>query len=154
MRLPYLVALTPRYGKVLGVYHFYPIVSNLQGNILRSQDLLYYQYMIAHHPPQSLQGVLWSVNVQQLDMQKDKEYIIHQLLNYGTMPELRWLFTTYSKKEIVDTFVQQPAKIYFKQTYFFVKNCLLSLSHINLDEQNYVTSISGPVRQRTASSIS
>ena len=126
----------------------------LSSIFLICQGLLYYVYMISTHPPASLQGVLWSVNVQQLDMQKDKEYIIHQLLNYGTMEELKWLFTTYSKKEIIETFVKQPAKIYFKQTYFFVKNCLLSLSHINLDEQNYVTSISGPVRQRTANSIS
>jgi len=115
--------------------------------------MLYYIYMVSTHPPQSLQGVLWSVNVQQLDMQKDKEYIIHQLLNYGTMEELKWLFTTYGKSIIADCFFNHPMKIYPRSVFCFVTRFLFPIPPHALDEQDYVTSISGPVRQRTANRI-
>ncbi len=43
--------------------------------------------------------------------------------------------------------------VYFKQPFHFIKNYLLPLRNVPLDEQDYVTSISGPIRQRTASRI-
>ncbi|MFH0749756.1 MAG: hypothetical protein V1917_02455 [Candidatus Gottesmanbacteria bacterium] len=110
--------------------------------------------MLTNHPPAFLQPYLWSTNVQQINIQKDKWYIIHQLLYYGNIKELQWLFSTYSQKEIVDTFIKQPAKMYSSQAYLFVKNYLLSLSRIHLNKDDYVTSISGPVRQRASDHIS
>lgn len=102
------------------------------------------------HPPKNLQGILWSVDVDRLDIEKNKGYIIHQVLLYGTLEEIRWLFQTYTKKVIQDIFVNQPAKMYPKEYYQFIKNNILSLTNLKLDEHQYITSISGPVRQRTA----
>ncbi|MBI5619900.1 hypothetical protein HY950_02985 [Candidatus Gottesmanbacteria bacterium] len=102
------------------------------------------------HPPKSLQPFLWSTAVNLLDLKRDKSYIIHQLLLYGTFKELRWLFTTYPKREIVDVFIHQPIRMYPRDMYVFVKNHLLSLFHVQLDEHKYVTSISGPVKPRAA----
>ena len=100
------------------------------------------------HPPKSLQAILWSVDVSQLDVQKDKYYIIHQVLIYGTFDELRWLFRIYGVREVVKVFVQEPARWYSKKAFHFVKNYLLPLRNKQLYEEDYVTSIHGPIRQR------
>lgn len=103
--------------------------------------------------PQRLQSVLWSTDVKLLDIEKDKGYIIHQVLIYGTFREIKWLFQTYSKKEIIDVFVKSPSKNYPKEVYYFIKNYLLNLKNISLSEDNYVTSILGPIRQRAADNL-
>lgn len=105
------------------------------------------------HPPKSLKGTLWSHDVNQLDLTKHRAYIIHQVLTFGTMDQLKWLFKTYQKREIIDTFVHQPMKMYPKHIYWFTKNHLLNLQNTPLDEQNYVTSLFGPTRPRAAASI-
>lgn len=105
------------------------------------------------HPPKNLQAILWSVDVNQLDLEKDKGYIISQILLYGDLDELKWLFTAYGQKGVTDVFLKQPMKMYFKQPFHFIKNHLLPLANTPLDEEDYVTSIFGPVRQRTANSV-
>ncbi len=105
------------------------------------------------HPPKDLQAILWSSDVNQLNLKKDKGYIISQVLQYGDLSEIRWLFTTYGRKAITEEFLRHPIKIYFKKPFYFIKNHLLSLANIPLDEEDYVTSISGSIRQRTANSI-
>jgi len=102
--------------------------------------------------PKSLQWVLWSANVNHLDKEKDKYYIIHQILIYGGIEEIKWLFSNHSKKEIVDVFLQ-PYKNYPKKIFYFVKNFILNLKNKKIDEDAYVTSIYGPIRRRTARSF-
>ncbi|MBI5123337.1 hypothetical protein HZA75_05770 [Candidatus Roizmanbacteria bacterium] len=98
--------------------------------------------------PKRLQPVLWSTDVSKLDLQKDKYYIIHQILIYGRMEEINWLFKNYSKKEIIEIFLQ-PYKNYPRFIFYFVKNYLLGCQDRQLNEDAYVTSISGPVKPRT-----
>ncbi len=103
--------------------------------------------------PKKLQPILWSTDIKLLDIEKHKGYIIHQVLLYGTFEELQWLFDTYSKEEIIDTFINHPSRMYSKSAFYFIKNFILSLKQKKLTEDNYVTSISGPIRQRAAKSI-
>lgn len=103
--------------------------------------------------PKRLQAVLWSADIDKLDKERDKYYIIHQVLIYGTLDELRWLFHTYGIKEIVRVFVHEPARLYPKKVYYFIKNFVLPLRKKKLYEEKYVTSIYGPIRQRTQRSI-
>jgi len=103
--------------------------------------------------PKKLQPILWSTNVELLDIERDKRYIINQVLIYGTLDEIKWLFDAYSKREVVRVFLTRPSKQYPKEVYYFIKNFILSLKDKILDEQDYVTSISGPTRQRAARSI-
>lgn len=103
--------------------------------------------------PKSLQPILWSTDVKKLDLSRDKGYIIHQVLIYGTLAEIRWLFSTYTKSQVIKVFLSHPVKLYPKKIYAFVKNYLLGLSQVILDTEDYVTSIFGPVRQRTADRI-
>ncbi len=103
--------------------------------------------------PKKLQPILWSTNVELLDIQKHKGYIIHQVLLYGTFEELQWLFDTYPRDEIINTFINQPSRMYSKSAFYFIKNFILGLKQKKLTEDDYVTSISGPIRQRAARSL-
>jgi hypothetical protein len=89
--------------------------------------------------PKSFQGILWSVNVKNLDLEKDKVYIIHQVLMYGNLKQIRWLFQVYGKKEIRRVFEETPMKIYSPQCFNFVKNIILNLKEKSLPTDKYIT---------------
>lgn len=92
--------------------------------------------------PKNLQGTLWSKSVAKLDLQIDKKnYIIHQILAYGTWEQTRWLFRTYPKSEIIKTFISHPTKDYLPASFHFVKEILLKIPR-RLNESLYVRSIS------------
>lgn len=88
--------------------------------------------------PKWLQPTLWSVRVDQLDIQKDKVYIINQVLAYGGIRELKWLFKNYSLQTIKEVFLHHPIKTYRAPTFNFVKEILLDLEDVNLIKQKYV----------------
>lgn len=88
----------------------------------------------------SLQGVLWSKNVGLLDLEKDKIYIIHQILSYGDVKEIRWLFGVYPRKEITQVFFRFPRKVYQPSVFNFVKIFILGLKDQFIDESQYVKS--------------
>lgn len=56
--------------------------------------------------------LFWSKDVHSLDSTQDKPYIIHQTLAYGTLEDMHWLFQTYPKQVIIDTFMKYPIKTY------------------------------------------
>jgi len=91
--------------------------------------------------PYRLQGILWSVNVKNLDLEKDKNYIIHQVLMYGDLNEIKWLFKVYSKKEIRNVFEEAPRKIYSPQAFNFIKNIILDLKRKSISPQKYVATL-------------
>ena len=88
--------------------------------------------------PLSIQGVLWSKAAFKLDCQKDKNYIIHQVLSYGTWEHVRWLFDTYGHDEIKNVFLQYPAKNYTEKSFHFFSNIVLEIAPDGLDIKNYV----------------
>lgn len=90
------------------------------------------------HPPKALQGVLWSCAVEKLDLEKDKAYIVNQILAFGVMEELRWLFKMYPKAVIADVFVNHPLKEYTRPAFNFAKNILLELEDKELPLYRYV----------------
>jgi len=85
----------------------------------------------------SLQAILWSKKLSKLNLKKDKVYIIHQILAYGSLKDLAWLFKTFPKKEIIELFRRYPQKIYTKSQFNFAKNILLNLK-TTLDEKKYL----------------
>ncbi len=100
--------------------------------------------------PKKLQPVLWSTNVNLLDSERDKYYIIHQVLIYGTFEDLKWLFEHYERQEIINVFLNKPYKNYPRNVFYFVKNYILDCENSRIDEDDYVTSIHGPVRPRAS----
>ena len=91
--------------------------------------------------PKSFQDILWSVNVKNLDLEKDKVYIIHQVLMYGTLEQIRWLFNVYGKKRIRGVFLREPQRIYNPPTLFFIKNFILDLKNVSINKEKYVSTI-------------
>ena len=98
--------------------------------------------------PRSLQPILWSCDVGDLNLKKHKDYIINQVLMHGTFKQLKWLFDIYSKKELANSFLKTPQKVYTKPAFCFAKNFLLNLTNVKIDEEQYVISFYGPTRPR------
>jgi len=68
---------------------------------------------------QKLQNVLWSYDVRDLDVARDKKYIITQVLNYGTWQDLKLLYKLYPEKDIKKV-VSHPARgLWFKKVLNF-----------------------------------
>lgn len=91
--------------------------------------------------PKHLQSVLWSVNVDDLNLDKDKYYIIHQILSFGILNDISWLTGIYSKKDIVDVFMIS-FKDYSRPRFYLVKDAILGLKNWHPDERHYVKNIS------------
>lgn len=77
--------------------------------------------------PQFLQPYLWSVDITELDLKKDRVYVIGQILAFGNIKALIWLFKTYSLREIKQVFIKHSMKIYRSASFNFVKNILLDI---------------------------
>ena len=97
--------------------------------------------MKKHKIPKKLQGVLWSVDVKDLDLEVNKAYIINQILCFGRQSELKWLFKTYSRSEIKEVFLKRPSKIYLPSAFNFCKKILLDIDHCDLPLNRYVRSL-------------
>jgi len=97
--------------------------------------------------PNSLQGILWSKSIGSINLEDDKVYIIHQILSYGDIKDIKWLFRVYSKDEIKDIFISHPVKIYTKPVFYFIKNFILNIKK-DTNENEYVKNISGTLRQK------
>ncbi len=52
------------------------------------------------HIPKSIKSILWPYDINDISLEEDKETIITQCLNYGTLKEVRWLFKAYGEEEI------------------------------------------------------
>ena len=93
--------------------------------------------MITIH--KSLQGILWSVPVDDLDLDKHDSYIIHQVLMYGDFDHIKWLFDVYPKDRVIDVFLNKPEKVYTKPALNYVNKFILGLDHQALQEDKYVS---------------
>ena len=58
--------------------------------------------------PKSVENVLWSYDVNQIDLDLHKKLIISQVLNFGTSDATDWLFKAYDLKEIRKVAEQIP----------------------------------------------
>ena len=87
--------------------------------------------------PNFLQPFLWSVKISELDLEKNKVYIIHQILAFGNIESIKWLFRTYSSKEIKRVFLNHSCKIYRDSAFNFITKILLGINK-NLNVKKYV----------------
>lgn len=87
------------------------------------------------------QGILWSRNRDKLDWEKDENYIIHQVLMYGQLEDIKQLMRIYSHAKVKEIFLKRPAPIYTPQAFNFISKFILRLDGKNLDRNKYVKNI-------------
>ena len=85
-----------------------------------------------------LQPLLWSISADKLDLQRDRAYIIHQVLSYGTLEHIKLLFTLYARQKVVDTFIRHPKRLYQAAVFYFIKNIVLDLMDTPLEKNKYI----------------
>lgn len=93
-----------------------------------------------------MQGVLWSKDIESIDTQKDKVYIIHQILSHGRMEDIQWLFRTYPESLLKQVFTDHPYKNYSAARFNFVKNYILHLEQHSFNEKYYVKNVPRDIR--------
>ncbi|MCL4384835.1 MAG: hypothetical protein M1479_10255 [Actinobacteria bacterium] len=89
--------------------------------------------------PEELKPILWSKNINNLDPETDKIYIIHQVLAYGNIDDIKILKKIYSDREIENIFKNFPKRIYTRPVFLFIKNFMLNIDD-ELNEKDYVKS--------------
>lgn len=85
--------------------------------------------------------LFWSADINLLDLEKHKKYIIHQVLQYGNLLDLKWLENIYSKNDVKKVFIDQPRRTYQAKTFHFIKEYILKIT-TPLDSRLYVSTIS------------
>ena len=69
--------------------------------------------------PQKIKWLFWSYDIKSLDLKEDKDYIIPQVLNYGTWEDLKWLYKVYSEKDIKKVVKNPRRGLWFKNVLHF-----------------------------------
>lgn len=73
----------------------------------------------ANNIPRGVARCLWSYEPTSIDLRRDRELIVTQVLNHGDWREVRWLFKTYPEEEI-RTVVAHPRRgLWFKRVLNF-----------------------------------
>jgi len=81
--------------------------------------------------PESVKATLWSYDLAQLELQKHKELIISQVLNFGSLEAISWLFTNYSSADIKEAALNTPLGAWDK------KSLNLWSLFLNLDKSQF-----------------
>ena len=69
--------------------------------------------------PQKMKWLFWSYDIRSLDLKEDKDYIIPQVLNYGTWEDLKWLLRVYPEKEIKKVVKNPRRGVWFEKVLNF-----------------------------------
>ncbi|KKW45840.1 hypothetical protein A3C21_02885 [Candidatus Kaiserbacteria bacterium RIFCSPHIGHO2_02_FULL_59_21] len=69
--------------------------------------------------PSAVRASLWSYDIASLDLARDKNRIIFNVLNYGADEAVRWLFKTYSRTDIANVIRRTPRSEWSKKSLNF-----------------------------------
>lgn len=81
--------------------------------------------------PKQFQRVLWSYDINKMDLGEDKKEIITQVLNYGTWEDLKLLYNLYSEEEIKEVVKNPRRGVWFKK----VLNFWITIFNIQLKKE-------------------
>lgn len=66
--------------------------------------------------PTAVKASLWSYDTKKLDLVRDKNRIIKQTLNHGSLEAIQWLKATYSQSQIVEVFQESSSSEWTKKS--------------------------------------
>ena len=69
--------------------------------------------------PEDVAPCLWSYNIEDIDLKKDKETIITQVLNYGSPQRIKWLYSIYTEDDIKHVVLNPRRGMWFKKVLNF-----------------------------------
>ena len=69
--------------------------------------------------PDSVRACLWSYDTEAIDQGRDKQRIIFNVLNYGSDEAARWLFATYSQKDLADVVTRSAKSAWSRKSLAF-----------------------------------
>lgn len=87
--------------------------------------------------PSYLQTYLASYNLSGLDVEKDKQLIITEILNKGDQRAYEWLYKTYSTKEVQEI-VKKPIRGMWLESSL---RYWLKMFNLKLDQQEFEKSV-------------
>ncbi len=87
--------------------------------------------------PKQFQKVLWSYDISKMDLEKDKEEIITQVLNYGDWDDVKLLFKIYPEEEIKKVVKNPKRGRWFKD----VLNFWLTIFNIKINKETFQRAI-------------
>ncbi|GFP21573.1 hypothetical protein HKBW3S06_00800 [Candidatus Hakubella thermalkaliphila] len=94
---------------------------------------------------EKLKKLFWSANFENLDIVKDKAYIIHQTLAFGTLSDIKLLFNIYSLEEVRHIFLKQPQPLYSPPGLNFLQKYILQIEDARLSKERYIKNVFGPI---------
>jgi len=72
--------------------------------------------------PKHLHKYFWDTDAEKVDVKKDGQYIIAKLLEYGDIPDIKWMFQNFDKELIKKVFMERrgfsPRVANFWRLYF------------------------------------
>jgi hypothetical protein len=66
--------------------------------------------------PAAVKASLWSFNTEKLDLLRDKNRIIKQTLNHGSLDAIQWLKANYSPSDIAEAFEESSTGEWTKKS--------------------------------------
>jgi len=81
--------------------------------------------------PKQFQRVLWSYDINKMNLKEDKKEIITQVLNYGTWEDLKLLYKLYPEKEIKKVIKNPRRGVWFEK----VLNFWTTIFNIKLEKE-------------------
>ena len=87
--------------------------------------------------PSNIAQLLWSADLESLDLKLHKKYIIHQVLSQGDLDDWRWLFKQYGKKTLMEAFMNHPKGVYQPRSLYFLSKFVFNLDE-SLNSNFYV----------------
>lgn len=88
--------------------------------------------------PRRFAPIFWFLDYKKLDPQKDRHLIIHQILSYGTIDDLREMFKLYDFKTVQKEFKKPKAGLYQPSVLAF---CQHILGVKKLDKRKYLKNV-------------
>ncbi len=86
-----------------------------------------------------LNKLFWFSDVKSLDKEKDKYFIVHQVLCFGSLEDIQYLFKLYPKSVIKKCFLKPKKGIYDPRVVALIKE-MLNIKY--LDFRKYVKNVS------------